>query len=134
MVFLLILPSQTYPDAVKVWTHWYMYTLYRSPADHWRDHTSMNPLIYVYSVQIPSWSQMWSNFVLPPPKKVFCITPWWVFAFDLGISTNMGRGSTPKKSGNLLEDQEKSGKFDIFFKKSVKSKGRKYLCMQIFNL
>ena len=40
LVFLLILLSQTYTDAVKVWTHWYMYTLYRSPADHSRDSTS----------------------------------------------------------------------------------------------
>ena len=39
-LFLLILPSQTYPDAVKVWTHWCMYTLCRSTADHRRDHTS----------------------------------------------------------------------------------------------
>ena len=33
------------------------------------------------------------------------------------------------KSGNLLEDQEKSGKFNIF----GKSQGRKFLSMQIFN-
>ena len=95
---------------------------------------SMNSLIYVYSIQIPSWSQTWSHFfVLLAPKNVFCITPWWVFLFDLGISTNKGRVSTPGKSGNLLQDQEKSGKFDIFWKKSGKSKGRKFLSMQIFN-
>ena len=40
LVFLHILLSQTYPDAVKLWTHWYMDTLHRSPADHSRDHTS----------------------------------------------------------------------------------------------
>ena len=40
-VFFFILPSQTYPDAVKVWTHWYMYTLYRSPADHRHHQTSL---------------------------------------------------------------------------------------------
>ena len=101
-MFLLILHSQTYPDVVKGWTHW-----------------------YVYSIQIPSWSQTWSHFfVLLPPKKVFCIIPWWVFVFDLGISTNKGRVSTPGKWGNLLEDQEKSGK----------SKGRKFLSMQILTL
>ena len=88
---------------------------------------SMNSLIYVYSMQNPSWSQTWSHFlVLPPPKKVFCITPWWVFVFDLGISTNKGRVSSPANSGNLLEDQEKSRKFDIFWKKSAKSKGRNF--------
>ena len=50
-LFLLILPSQTYPDAVKVWTHWCMYTLYRSTADHRRDHTSSyycHPKIFLY--------------------------------------------------------------------------------------
>ena len=104
-LFLLILPSQTYPDAVKVWTHWYMYTLYRSPADHRRDHTS--------------------SYYRCPPQN-FCITPWWLFVFDLGISTSKDRVSTPGKSGNLLEDQEKSGKFDIFWKKLGKSKGKKF--------
>ena len=95
---------------------------------------SINSLIYVYSIQMTSWSKTWSHFfVLPLPKKSFCITPWWVFVFDLGISTNKGRVSTPGKSGNLLEDQEKSGKFDIFLKKSGKSKGRKFLSIQIFN-
>ena len=56
-----------------------------------------------------------------------------VFVFDLEISTNKDRVSTPGKSGNLLEDQEKSGKFDIFWEKSAKSKGRKFLSMQFFN-
>ena len=37
------------------------------------------------------------------------------------------------KSKNLLEDQEKSGKFKIFWKKSGKSQGRIFLSMQIFN-
>ena len=32
LIFLLILCSQTYPDVAKAWTHYYMYTLYRSPA------------------------------------------------------------------------------------------------------
>ena len=32
LVFLLFLCSQTYPDAAKASTHWYMYTCYRSPA------------------------------------------------------------------------------------------------------
>ena len=50
LVFLLILFLQIFPDAV-----------------------SMNSLIYVYSIQIPSWSHF---FVLPPPKKNFCIIPW----------------------------------------------------------
>ena len=91
---------------------------------------SMNSLLYVYSIQIPSWPQMWSHFfVLPPPKNFFCITPWWVFIFDLGISTKKGRVSTPAKSENLLEDQEKAGKIEIFWKKSGKSNGRKFLCM-----
>ena len=64
--------------------------------------------IYIYSIQIPSWSQTWSHFfVLPAPKKVFCINPWWVFVFDLGISTDKGRVSSPGKSGDLLEDEEK---------------------------
>ena len=76
----------------------------------------MNSLIYVYSLQIPSWSQTWSHFfvLLLPPQKNFCITPWWVFNFDLGVSTKKGRVSTPGKSGNLLEDPEK------FWKKSGK--------------
>ena len=94
---------------------------------------SMNSLIYVYSIQIPSWWQTWSHFfILPPLKKYFCITLWWIFIFDFGISTNTGRVSTPGRSGNLLQDQEKSGKFDIFWKKSGKSKGRKFVSMQIF--
>ena len=38
LVLLLISFSQTYPDTVKVWTHWYMYTVYRSLADQSRDH------------------------------------------------------------------------------------------------
>ena len=41
--------------------------------------------------------------------------------------------STSGKSGNLLQDQEKSGKFDVFWKKSGKSKWRRLLSMQIFN-
>ena len=83
---------------------------------------SMNSLIYVYCIQIPSWSESWSHFfVLPPPKNIFCITPWWVFIFGLGTSTNKRRVSTRSgKSGNLLENQEKSGKFDLFWKKSGK--------------
>ena len=89
---------------------------------------SMNSLIYVYSIQIPSWSQMWSHFfIILLPKKILCINPWSVFVFYLGISTNKGRVSTPGKSGNLLGDQEKSGKFDIFWKKSEKSMQK---CMQ----
>ena len=88
---------------------------------------SMNSLIYVFSIQISSWSQTWSYFfLLPPPKKNFRITPWWVFVLDLGISTNKGWVSTPGKSGKLLEDQVKSGKSDIFSKKSGKSKGKKF--------
>ena len=85
----------TYLDVVKVWTHWYMYTLYRSPADDRRDRTS-------------SYYQL---------KKIFCITPWWVLVFDFGISTNKGRVPIPGKLGNFLEDQEKLGKF-VFFGKS----------------
>ena len=86
---------------------------------------SMNSLIYAYFIQIPSWSQSRSHFfVLPTPKEVYCIIPWWVFVFDLGISTNKDRVSTQsRKSGNLLDDREKSGK----------SQGRKFLSMQIFN-
>ena len=95
---------------------------------------SMNSLIYVYSMQIPSWWQTWSHFfVLPPHKNFFCIIPWWVFIFDFGISTNKGRLSTPGRLGNLLDDQEESWKFDIFWKKSGESKGRKSLSMQIFS-
>ena len=94
----------------------------------------MNSLIYVYSILIPSWWQTWSHFfVLRPLKKNFCITPWWVFIFDFGVSTNKGRVSTPGRLGNLLEDQEESWKFDIFWKKSGESKGRKSLSMQIFS-
>ena len=65
--------------------------------------------MYVYSTQIHSRPQTWSHFfVLPPPKKFFFIIPWWVFIFDLEISTNKARISTQSgKSGNLLEDQEK---------------------------
>ena len=80
LIFLLILRSQTYPDVVKVWTHWYMYTLYRSPADHRHDHAC------------PHYCG---------PQKSFFITLWWVFVFDLGIFSNKGRVSTPWKSGNL---------------------------------
>ena len=80
---------------------------------------------------IPWWSHF---FGLPPSKKIFCITPWWFFVFDLGISTNKGNICTSGKSGNLLEDQTGSGKFDVFWKKSGKSKCRRLLSMQIFNL
>ena len=59
-------------------------------------------------------------------QKKVCITPWWAFVFDLGISTNKGRVSTPGKWENLLEDQGKSKKFDIFSKKSGKSKEKKF--------
>ena len=90
---------------------------------------SMNSLIYVYPIQISSWSQTWSHlFVLPAPKKVFCINPWWVLVFDFGISTNKGRVSTQGKSRKLLEDQEKSGKLDIFWKKSGKREESFYPC------
>ena len=41
--------------------------------------------------------------------------------------------STSGKSGNLLQDQEKSGKFDAFWKKSGKCKWRRLLSMQMFN-
>ena len=66
-------------------------------------------------------------------QTFFCITFWWVSGFDFRISTNKGSVSTPEKSGNFLEDQERSEKFDIFWKESGKSKGRKFLSMQIFN-
>ena len=92
----------------KVWTHWSMYTIYRSPADHRRDHTS-------------------SYYHHP---KNFCIAPWWVFVCDFGISTNKGRVSTPQKSRNFLEDQEK--KFEIIRKKLGESNGKKILSMQLF--
>ena len=74
----------------------------------------INSLVYGYSTQIPGWSQSWSHFfVLPPRKIIFSITTWWVFVFYLGISTTKGSVSTRSgKSGNLLEDQEKSEKFD----------------------
>ena len=48
---------------------------------------SMNSLIYVYSLQIPSWSQTWSHFfVLLPPKKKFLYYPlmglqFWPWSF-----------------------------------------------------
>ena len=61
LVFLLILPSQTYPDAVKVWTHWYMYTLYRSPADHRHDHT----FLYYWHPKM---------FSVLPPDGSSCLT------------------------------------------------------------
>ena len=64
LVFLLSLPSQTYPDAVKVWTHWYMYTLYRSPADHRRDHTS------------PYYCHPHKKFFLYYPLMGLCFWPW----------------------------------------------------------
>ena len=55
-----------------------------------------------------------------------------VSVFDLGISTSRGRVSillgSRGKSGNLLEDQETSGKFKIFWKKSEKSKKNFYPC------
>ena len=97
---------------------------------------SMNPMIYIYILYTDPKliRETWSHFfVLPPPKNIFCITPWWDFIFDLGFSTNKGRVSTPGKSKNLLENQEKSGQFDIFLEKSGKSKGRKFLPMQIFD-
>ena len=50
------------------------------------------------------------------------------------MKTKSKKVSTPGKSRNLLEDQEKSWKFDIFQKKSGESKARKFLSMQIFNL
>ena len=37
------------------------------------------------------------------------------------------------KSENLLEDQRKSGKLEIFWKKSGRSQVRKFLSMQFFN-
>ena len=48
---------------------------------------SMNSLIYVYSLQIPRWSQTWSHFfVLLPPKKKFLYYPlmglqFWPWSF-----------------------------------------------------
>ena len=44
----------------------------------------------------------------------------------------LGQGSQGK-SGNLLDGQGKSGKLEIFWKKSGKSQGRKFLSMQFFN-
>ena len=56
MVFLLILLSHTYPDAVKVWTHCYMYTLYRSPADHRCDQCVQNVCSWIaYDNQLYIW-------------------------------------------------------------------------------
>ena len=62
-----------------------------------------------------------------------------VLVFDLsGISINKGRfpfhHGSHGKSGNWLEDQGKSGKLEIFWKKSGKSQRRKFLSMQIFNI
>ena len=64
LVFLFILPSQTYPDAAKVRTHWYMSTLYRSPADHRGDHTSSY------------YRHPKKNSVLPPEGLCF-----WLWSF-----------------------------------------------------
>ena len=87
-----------------------MYTLYRSPADHvitiLRTTATQKIFLYYSLVDLRLWP---SNF------------------------HNKGRVSAPGKSGNYLEDQKKSGKFGNFWKKSGKSKKRKFLSMQIFN-
>ena len=59
LVLLLISFSKTYPDTVKVWTHWYMYTVYRSLADQSRDH------IFSYYHRRKTFS------VLPPDGSSF---------------------------------------------------------------
>ena len=95
---------------------------------------SMNSLIYVYSMQIPRWSQMWSpHFFVPPPLKKFFVLPSDGSSF-LSLEFPPTSAEFPLQgSRNLLEDQEKSGKFDVFWEKSEKSKGRKFLSMQVFN-
>ena len=71
LVFLLILPSQTYPDAVKVWTHWYMYTLYRSPADDRRDHTSSYYRRSKNISVLPSDESSFLTLEFPPTRAGF---------------------------------------------------------------
>ena len=80
----------------------------------------MNSLIHVYSMQIPNFLRPKKISVLPPDGSSF-----------LTLEFPPTRAGFPLQGS--LEDQEKSGKFDIFRKKSGKSKGRKFVSMQIFN-
>ena len=89
-----------------------MYTLYRSPAGHRHDHTSS---YYRH------------------PKKFSVLTPDGSWFLTLEFPPTKAGFPLKGSQGKLLEDQEKSGKLDIFWKKSGKSKGRKFLSMQIFN-
>ena len=95
----------------------------------------MSSLIYVYSIQITDDHQLITdvitllrttanqkkNSVLPSDGSLF-----------LNLEFPPTRASFPiQRSQNLLEDQEKSGKFDIFCKKSWKNNGTKFLSMQL---
>ena len=89
-----------------------MYTLCRSPDDHRRDqHTSLYHRLQKKVSVLSSDGSSFLTLEFPPTRAEFPL----------------------QGSQNLLEDQEKSGKFDVFWEKSEKSKGRKFLSMQIFN-
>ena len=71
LVLLLISFSQTYPDTVKVWTHWYMYTVYRFLADQSRDHIfSYYHLPKIFSV-LPTDGSSFLVLELPPISAGF---------------------------------------------------------------
>ena len=89
-----------------------MYTIYRSTADHRCDHHTSS-----YH-RLPKKSS-----VLPPDGSLFLTLEFAPARAGFSLHGTL----------NLLEDKEKSGKFDVFWKKSGKSKGRKFLYMQIFN-
>ena len=69
-----------------------------------------------------------TNFQSPTLKKVNNANlPHAGFPLGQG---NQGSQGSQRKPENLLEDQGKSGKLEIFWKKSGKSQGTKFLSMQ----
>ena len=55
----------------KVWTHWYMYTLYRSPADDRRDHTSSYYRRSKNISVLPSDESSFLTLEFPPTRAGF---------------------------------------------------------------
>ena len=96
---------------------------------------SMNSLIYVYTLYTDPQliTDMIALLCTTGTQKSFLYYPliglrFWPWNFH-----QKRQGFHSREERELLEDQEKSGKFDIFWKKSGKSKERKFLSKQIFN-
>ena len=84
-----------------------------------------------YSQNVSGWLLL---LTLPTNEGVIVWSYFFCFFLHFFPFIIAGFPLSQGKSGNLLEGWGKSTKLEIFWKKSCKSQGRKFLSMQFFNL